>query len=268
MQGAHQKWKRPQFEPRGLFRPRLDLTVRPRVLLAACTVSLILVALLFGFLQIRSRNRPSEAAGKADLVKSPTNEVSPKVADKPPPPILDRVPFQPAARSDQASDALVASRASAAMLKDIRQLVDLRSKLNQPLEAQVNQMVDYLMGMIQAIRAINPEMFVSLRNNLADGICHDGFNSDRDLLLFSRLALIESSIGSARAIDCALKQHNKEDAVLWSLLDAWNASGRPPVPSLSSIEPSDERTKRRLAPPDEQRAREGRYQRGAAKSRQ
>src|SRR6185503_802965 len=212
MQGAHkQKIRQHQFEPRGLFRPRLVLAVRPRVLLAMCTVGTALVALLLGFLQVRGRNRSSETAGKADLVKSPANETSPKVTDQAPPPILERVPFTVAARTDQASDALVASRASAAMIKDIRHLVDLRSKLNQPLELQINQMVDYLMGTIQAIRAINPEMFVSLRNNLADGICYDGFDSDKDLLLFARLAVMEASIGSARAIDCALKRHNKED---------------------------------------------------------
>jgi hypothetical protein len=225
-------------------------------------VCTLLVALLLGFLQIRDRHRSSEAAGKADLVRSPTNETSLKITDKAPPPVLDRLPFQMAARTDRPSDAEVASRASAAMLKDIRHLVDLRSKLNQPLEWQVNQMADYLMGMIQAVRAINPEVFVSLRNSLADGICHDGFDSDRDLLLFSRLAVMEASIGSPRAIDCALKRHNKEDVVLWSLLDAWNASGRPPISALSSIQPSDERTQRRLAPPEEMATREERYRIG------
>jgi hypothetical protein len=68
--------------------------------------------------------------------------------------------------------------------------------------------------------------------------------------MLSRMMLVDSDLGSPRTFDCALRGRKKEDVVLWSMLDAWVASGRPNTEVVSSVGAfaADPRTVDRLNP--------------------
>jgi hypothetical protein len=147
--------------------------------------------------------------------------------------------------------------ASRAVLTDIQARLSSRARQNLPVEAQANNLADYLRGVVTAIRAIDPAIFSTLRAAYEEQICGSEPPPDIDLLLYAKLVGLEANMASPRALDCALERRQSEDVVVWSILDAWNASGRPEIPALDSIRRRavDDRTKLRLLSPDEQRAR-------------
>jgi hypothetical protein len=118
------------------------------------------------------------------------------------------------------------------------------------VEAQANAAEPYLIGMIQAIRAIDPNILTALRDVYADELCGSGDIPREQVMTYARAVMFEARLGSARGLECALKQNAREDVVLWSLLDAWNSTGRDPLPILATIgaAATDERTRRRLDP--------------------
>jgi hypothetical protein len=144
------------------------------------------------------------------------------------------------------------------VLSGIRAIVDQRSSPQDPLEASVNRMDDYLIGAVAAIRSTNPEVFSELSEQFTDDICSGRHSSDRDLMLFARLVLLQSDVGSVRALSCSLDGKRREDNLLWSLLRAWNSLGRPDLPDIRAIGAiaTDERTKRLLLPPEESAERD------------
>ena len=105
-------------------------------------------------------------------------------------------------------------------------------------------MDDYLIGAVAAIRSTNPAVFPELAGKFSDDICSGRHNKDRDLMLFARFVLLESDVGSTRAISCALEGKRREDPLLWALLRAWISVGRPDLPDVRAIGTiaSDERT--------------------------
>jgi hypothetical protein len=140
-------------------------------------------------------------------------------------------------------------------MADVRRLVELRANGNpaEPLELRINHMEGHLLGMLQAIRAIDPDLIPALRDQFESDIC-GGKSTEIDLLVFAKLGSLQASMLSPRALDCALWGRKTEDVVLWSLLDAWQVAGQPALPSVASIQSNaqDQRTTRRLAPRDGQ----------------
>jgi hypothetical protein len=140
------------------------------------------------------------------------------------------------------------------ILKDVGARIASRAGLRQPLETQVNNIADYLRGVLTAARAIDPSVLVALRDEYEGRLCGADAPPDLDVMVYAKLVTLGPEVASPRALNCALTRRDTEDIVLWSLLDAWNAGGRPPLPALSSIERSatDERTTRRLKTLQEQ----------------
>ena len=96
-----------------------------------------------------------------------------------------------------------------------------------------------------------------MRDVYAEEMCGKSEQSPAQIMVYAKAVTFEARLGSARGLECALKRSPHEDVVTWSLLDAWNNSGREPLPSLATIGASakDERTLRRLADPEQERAR-------------
>jgi hypothetical protein len=143
------------------------------------------------------------------------------------------------------------------------------------VEAQANAVEPYMIGMIQAIRAIDPGILTGLRDVYAEELCGKSEQTPAQIMVYAKAVIFEAQLGSGRGLECALKRNPQEDVVTWSLLDAWNSSGREPLPSLASIGASakDERTLRRLNPDQDraQRLAAGReaaatHQQGAAEA--
>lgn len=130
-----------------------------------------------------------------------------------------------------------------------------RGYLPLGIEPAANEMTPYLIGMVRALRTVDPKVVEALGQEIADDICNRPSTDDVDLMLYSRLMTVDAALGSPRALNCAFTKHATEDVVLWSLLDAWNASGREPLPALGSLarHATDERTTRRFLSPEEQR---------------
>jgi hypothetical protein len=110
-----------------------------------------------------------------------------------------------------------------------------------------NTMEPYIQGMLMALRSTNPALIGALRDDLSERAC-DHPQSDVELTMLSRMMLVDSDLGSPRIFDCALRGRKKEDVVLWSMLDAWVAAGRPNTEVMSRIEAfaADARTVDRL----------------------
>jgi len=149
-----------------------------------------------------------------------------------------------------------ANVATQRILSDVRARIELRAGLGQPIEAQVNNITDYLRGILVGIRAVDPSVFEALRAEYESALCAVESPTDVEVLVFTKLAVMQPEIASPRALDCALERHETEDIVLWSLLDAWSAGGQIPLSAVAALEQraDDPRTLERLKTPREQRA--------------
>jgi hypothetical protein len=141
-------------------------------------------------------------------------------------PATDEGAFRRAQDQLQARAVLV--RASHHLLKTIRD--------PQPdqMEAVGYQMEPYIQGMLMALRNTNPALVGALRDELTERAC-DHPQSDLELTMLSRMMLNDPDLGSPRIFDCALRGRKKEDVVLWSMMDAWVAAGRPNTEVMSGI---------------------------------
>ena len=164
-------------------------------------------------------------------------------------------PLRPDRQGDRAG--IAADRSAERIVRDVRRLTLARIVEGRPVEAQINGMHQYLVGVVETVRAIDPAIFKAMGEQYAHDICSGRNTSDQELMVFARLATLQAEVGSDRALDCSLKLRAKEDIVMWALLDAWNNAGRPPLPALATIERNvaDERTRSRLATPKEQSER-------------
>lgn len=147
---------------------------------------------------------------------------------------------------------------SRVVLQSIRKMTVERARPLQRMgtEAMVHHMMPYLIGMVETVRAVDPAIFTEMRDDLADDLCGGKGNTDADVVLYAKLAILEHQVASERALNCAFAGRT-EDYTLWTLLDAWQVLGRPALPALSSIaqRATDPRTTERLRPLDD-RARE------------
>jgi len=210
-----------------------------------CTLSAV-----FGFFVGRRHNGAAKGPAIAANIES-----SAVPAEAPPSRGPDRLPVPRASRPEAppVAPARPANEEAHEVLSGIRAIFDQRSSARDPLEASVNRMDDYLIGAVAAIRSTNPAVFSEMAQQFTDDICSKRHSTDRDLMLFSRLVLLESDVGTVRAVSCSLEGRRREDPLLWALLTAWNSVGRPDLPDIRAIGSSttDDRTKRLLMPPEE-----------------
>jgi hypothetical protein len=171
----------------------------------------------------------------------PTQLRARAVARVRPPQVADSVPSQdnsPRADADR-------------VLEPVWRLASYRER--QGLEAMANQADGYLRGMVETVRVLDPRVVTAMRDKFEGDICSGAMTTDRELMLYARLVMIDSGIGTSRGIDCAFRTHHREDIVLWTLLDSWNALGRPEIAARADIErlATDSRTRERLASAEE-----------------
>lgn len=240
---------------------------RARGVVIVSLLSGILGALLAGALVVALRlhsraapratasERPSTDAGEADDAVARRHFRSALARPPSPPP-----PSEPAARTVRPLPAPPERYADAShrVLDDLKKLAATKAGhgAHAPVELQANQMGDYIYGTIKTIRAVDPNMFLALRNDFESDICN-GSATDLDLMVFAKFANVQMEVASPRTFHCALSGRTKEDATMWSLLDAWNNAGRPPIPEVEDIKrnATDPRTLSRFLSQEEQAAK-------------
>ena len=146
-------------------------------------------------------------------------------------------------------------RTSEEILSALHRLPSMITPERAPVEARVNSIEGYLLGVSLALQASGTSALKAMSDQFADEICSGSHRTDLDLMIFGRLAMIQPAVSSERALGCAFDGRKKEDVVLWTLLKAWNSTGRPVMPAIASIasEATDQRTKTLLLPPEEAR---------------
>jgi hypothetical protein len=117
------------------------------------------------------------------------------------------------------------------------------------VETAGSVMGPYLRGMMTGLRATNPELVRDMGESLAERTCSHA-QSDIEIMMVAEMVMAApSELGSAQTFECALQGRKQEDVPLWTMIDAWRASGRPMPPALAQIQDAatDERTKNRLS---------------------
>jgi hypothetical protein len=127
-------------------------------------------------------------------------------------------------------------------------LIEAKATAADSVEAAGFGMTQYLRGMVAGLRS-NPELLTQVGEALAERTCSHP-QSDLELVMVSQMVMAAPEVLAApRTFDCALSGRTKEDVPLWSLVDAWRASGKPMPAAIAAIAASatDERTTRRLS---------------------
>jgi hypothetical protein len=123
-------------------------------------------------------------------------------------------------------------------------------------EARANQLRPFVHGLAEGIRQTRPDLFKALTEDFNDRLCKEGMSDDKTILL-SNLATDLPEIVDGKGFDCFFTgAKGKEDVPLWSMLDAWRASGLEKTAALAQVEAtaSDKRTIRRLVTHEEEMA--------------
>jgi len=120
-------------------------------------------------------------------------------------------------------------------------------------ESAVDQTGTYLYGSLDAVRIARPELLGELSRRIERSLC-DARSTPARLGMAARMILHAPDLGTARGFECFFTRHQVEDALLWSALDAWRASGLPRAEALARIErhATDEQTRRRFLSDREQ----------------
>jgi hypothetical protein len=123
------------------------------------------------------------------------------------------------------------------------------------MESVGNMMEGYLLGALTTVKVMNPEAYRELQTGIADHVCGN-IRGDVELMMVAKMMIIDPGVGSPRALDCAFARHQKEDVLLWTLLDAWKGTGQVATQTLREIQGRavDERTKLRFLSRDEEDA--------------
>jgi hypothetical protein len=117
-------------------------------------------------------------------------------------------------------------------------------------EASANMVRTYIQGMADTVRQTSPAARSALAEEFTQRLCGEDLR-DAELITMAYLALELPDIASSRGFDCVFSRRGKrEDAVLWSMLDAWRHSGQEKTATIAEIERTavDPRTQRRLLP--------------------
>lgn len=113
-------------------------------------------------------------------------------------------------------------------------------------EAVANALGPYLAAWADAVVRTAPDLAEELAAEMEQTLCSSD-SSDAQSVVVSRAMARMPELGNGRAFDC-IAARGKEDAVLWSALDAWRLGTSPMTPELQALASAskDERTLRRL----------------------
>jgi hypothetical protein len=217
----------------------------PRLFIGAVALSVLgMAGLLMGALSVR---RGGKVASGADGVTAEEDHVAqpPRAPAAP----MSRLP--PRAAVDEGAIHRAEEQRKANVLLDgvrLRMLNIVPNPEAIGIESVGNAMEPYVQGSLATLRAVNPELIGGLRDALVERTCAHP-QTDVELMLAARMVLTDSDLGSPRIFDCALRGRKKEDVVLWTMLDAWRAAGRPNAQVISDITAfaTDDRTVGRLS---------------------
>lgn len=208
---------------------------------------------LAGVLIGRMGNAGRERLQGTETAREPASELGARAVEgrRSSPTVVGRM--RPRSPADCDSSVNSPAQTSALLISQIRRLPGQTSSDDDVLEGRVNRLNDYFLGMSLTLESLNPAFLAAVADQFADDICSGRHRTDMDLMLFARLALIQPGVSSERALNCAFDGRKAEDTVLWSLLRAWNSTGRPIVPAIDAIaaDATDVRTRRLLLPPNE-----------------
>jgi hypothetical protein len=114
-------------------------------------------------------------------------------------------------------------------------------------EGTAVDMNDYLRGWSDAIGRSDRGTMREAADELTNRLCGAKLQPDH-LMVLARIGRFVPALLTDRGLDCGFKQLEREDVVLWELMDAWRISGLPAPPSLQRLTQgaSDPRTKRRM----------------------
>jgi hypothetical protein len=141
--------------------------------------------------------------------------------------------------------------------RDLMQLVrdKLRfAQLVQPAElpeAIANQSLLYVEAWTDTVARLGPDMLDELAAELEADLCAAD-TRPAELVTIGRILAKLPELANAAGFECVFSRQPAEDIALWSLLEAWRASGLPKSAAMASIErrATDKRTLDRLNPPD------------------
>jgi hypothetical protein len=222
----------------------------PRVLVWASVLLVLPLALVTAIVAGRREHR-AKRANVDELASAETS--APSAGARP---AASPRPMSVSPPLDDSDERRAKSQREAKNLLDVTRFQLLNSPQYQDLgvEAAGNAMVPYLMGMLATLRNVNPSLIGDLRDALAERTCSTS-PSDAELMMVAHLIMTDAELGSRRTLECALRRHKTEDVVLWTMLDAWKATGRPPIQSVNELgaSASDARTTRRLSDPEKGR---------------
>jgi hypothetical protein len=90
----------------------------------------------------------------------------------------------------------------------------------------------YVLGWTDAVRALGRPVVPVLAEEMSEHLCSATLTADQ-LIVLANVGRYVPSILTTRGLECAFRRQLIEDDVLWSLLDAWTAAGRPRIGALS-----------------------------------
>jgi hypothetical protein len=113
-------------------------------------------------------------------------------------------------------------------------------------ELHATRLSMYQKGMFDALIRTAPDLADELATRIETELCDESPEASHVISL-SRIVHDMPELANERAFDC-IASRGKEDTVLWSVLDAWRATGLPETPALAAVRrtASDERTKMRF----------------------
>jgi hypothetical protein len=122
-----------------------------------------------------------------------------------------------------------------------------RSVFNSSPEAVANEIFLYQRGLLDGLARTAPDLIEDLAQRIGRTMC-DSKAKDNQLISLARMIQIMPELADEKGLDCIFTNHNKEEIVLWSMLDAWNKTEIPKSAALSQIEQTatDERTRARF----------------------
>jgi hypothetical protein len=212
----------------------------------AGAIALTVLAVTFLFIGALSGRHKDKSASAADDVAEGGDRAAESTR------ALAAAPLSrpaPRAADDGASRRAEEQRKASVLLDGVRfRMLNLVPNPEEVgLEAVGNMMEPYVQGTLSTLRSVNPALIGALRDSLVERTCAHP-QSDVELMLAARMLLTDSNLGAPRIFDCGLRGRKKEDIVLWTMLDAWRAAGRPSTEVVADIKAFaiDERTIRRL----------------------
>src|SRR4051812_10234417 len=110
------------------------------------------------------------------------------------------------------------------------------SPLYEVPERSARSIHQYLVGMVDGVAAAAPAMRAKLAEEFTERLCNQSLSDDQ-LITMASLGNELPDIVSTKGLDCVFaRRGQKEDPVLWSMLDTWRHTGQEKTAAVSQIE--------------------------------